>query len=168
MKIWRLGAILGSMKRTVLTIALAVAFSTALFAQKAVAPADEPVAFDITLADLHRAAASGDDRNIPADRALAIDAEVGSVTVRADTDDTFTAEVELIGGTWLGEKKVELYRAYAVFDGTRYRDLFSRRSAPRVQAGDRILILAKYLGIGVDYDEKTPIAVIEGSALRRM
>jgi hypothetical protein len=156
------------MKRFLFTIAIAAAFSAACFAQMAAPAADGPVDFSVTLADLHRAAASGDDRGIPADRSLAIDGEVGSVTVRADTEDQFTAEVELIGGSWIGETKVELYRAYALFDGTRFRDLFSRRSAGRIQAGDRILILAKYLGIGVDYDETTPIAVIEGSALRRL
>ena len=156
------------MKRIVLTLTLAVVCAMACLAQNAAALSDEPVDFSITLADLHRAAESGDDRNIPSDRALAIDAEVGSVTVRADTEEQFTAEVELIGGSWLGERKVELYRAYALFDGTRYRDLFSRRSSTRIQAGDRILILAKYLGIGVDYDEKTPIAVVEGAALRKL
>jgi hypothetical protein len=129
---------------------------------------DQPVAFAVTLADLNRAAASGDDRAIPGGRALVIDAEIGSITLRVDTDDRFTAEVELIGGAWRGEESVELYRAYALFDGLRYRDLFSRRSATRLQAGDRILVLGRYLGIGVDYDEATPVAVIEGSELRRL
>lgn len=129
---------------------------------------DQPVAFAVTLADLNRAAASGDDRAIPGGKALVIDAEIGSITLRVDTDDRFTAEVELIGGAWRGEESVELYRAYALFDGLRYRDLFSRRSGTRLQAGDRILVLGRYLGIGVDYDEATPVAVIEGSELRRL
>jgi len=139
-----------------------------LFAETAGSVAALPVAFEISLADLHHAAESGDDRAIPGGKSLTIDAEIGSVTIRTDEDDKFIAEVELIGGAWHGEDSVELYRAYAVFDGLRYKDLFSRRSSSRVQPGDRVLILARYLGLGVDYDEKTPVAVIEGTEVRRL
>lgn len=154
------------MKRIVSAIIVLAALTCTVTAETKVE--DQPVAFAVTLADLNRAAASGDDRAIPGGKALVIDAEIGSITLRVDTDDRFTAEVELIGGAWRGEESVELYRAYALFDGLRYRDLFSRRSGTRLQAGDRILVLGRYLGIGVDYDEATPVAVIEGSELRRL
>lgn len=130
--------------------------------------AGTPVDFSVTIADLHRAAESGDDKFIPGDRALVIDGEIGAVTARVDTDDRFTAEVELIGGAWRGEDGVDLYRAYAIFDGTRFRDLFSRRSQSRLITGDKILVLCKYLGIGIDYDEKTPVAVLEAIDLRKV
>jgi hypothetical protein len=154
------------MKRIVSAIIAICALAGATYAETATA--DQPVAFAVTLADLNRAAASGDDRAIPGGKALVIDAEIGSITLRVDTDERFTAEVELIGGAWRGEDAVELYRAYALFDGLRYRDLFSRRSATRLQAGDRILVLGRYLGIGMDYDEATPVSVIEGAELRRL
>lgn len=155
------------MKRIVSAIIVTCALAGAVHAESA-AVTDQQVAFSVTLADLNRAAASGDDRAIPAGKALVIDAEIGSITLRVDTDERFTAEVELIGGSWRGEEEVELYRAYALFDGLRYRELFSRRSADRLQAGDRILVLGRYLGIGIDYDEATPVAVIEAAALRRL
>ncbi len=156
------------MKRIVSAIIVTCALAGAVYAESAAIVADQPVAFSVTLADLSRAAASGDDRPIPSGKALAIDAEIGSITLRVDTDERFTAEVELIGGSWRGEEEVELYRAYALFDGLRYRELFSRRSEARLQAGDRILVLGRYLGIGIDYDEATPVAVIEAAALRRL
>jgi hypothetical protein len=154
------------MKRIVSAIIVLASLTCTVTAQTKVE--NQPVAFAVTLADLNRAAASGDDRAIPGGKALVIDAEIGSITLRFDTDERFTAEVELLGGAWRGEESVELYRAYALFDGLRYRDLFSRRSGTRLQAGDRILVLGRYLGIGVDYDEATPVAVIEGSELRRL
>lgn len=126
-----------------------------------------PVAFNVTIADLHRAAQSGDDRSIPGDRVLVIDAEIGSITNRADAEDTFTAEVELVGGAWHGEERVELFRAYVVFDSPKFRDAFSRRSATRMLPGDRLIVLCRYLGLGVDYDEKTPVAVLEAFDFRR-
>ena len=129
--------------------------------------ANAPVAFGITIGDLHRAAESGDDGAVPADRPLIIDAEIGSVSILADTDDEFAAEVELVGGLWHGEDEVELYRAYAIFEHPRFREFFSRRSATRLLPGDRILVLCRFLGIGVDYDEETPIAVVEAAELRR-
>ncbi len=154
------------MKRIVIGIIAACALTGALQAQALVA--DQPVAFSVTLADLSRAAASGDDRAIPSGKALLIDAEIGAITLRVDTDERFTVEVELIGGAWRGEDEVELYRAYALFDGLRYREMFSRRSETRLQTGDHILVLGRYLGIGMDYDEATPVAVIEAAALRRL
>jgi hypothetical protein len=156
------------MKRIFSAMTILCVLTGAAFAESAATVAEKPVAFSITLADLNRAAASGDDRAIPAGKALVIDAAIGSITLRVDTDERFTAEVELIGGAWRDEDAVELYRAYALFDGLRYRDLFSRRSATRLQAGDRILVLGRYLGIGMDYDEATPVAVIEGAELRRL
>ncbi len=128
---------------------------------------NSPVSFKTTIADLHRAAQSGDDSRIPQDRLLLIDAEIGSITNRADTDEAFTAEVELIGGAWNGEDRIDLYRAYAIFDSPKFRDAFSRRSAGRLLAGDRIIVLCRYVGIGVDYDETTPVAVLEAFDLRR-
>jgi hypothetical protein len=154
------------MKRILAAIIFSCSFAGAGSAETAVE--DQPVAFAVTLADLNRAAQSGDDRGIPGGKALLIDAEIGSITVRADTEERFTAEVELIGGAWRGEDTVELYRAYALFDGLRYRELFSRQSNTRLQAGDHILVLGRYLGIGIDYDEATSVAVMEGTALRKL
>jgi len=129
---------------------------------------DAQIAFNISIADVHLAAQSGDDRNIPGDLALVVDAEIGSITIRTDTDDRFVAEVELIGGSWSGEEDISLYRAYALFDNTDFRNDFSRRSATRLSPGDKILVLCRYLGIGVDYDETSPIAVLEVIILRRL
>ena len=126
-----------------------------------------PVSFKTTIADLHRAAQSGDDTSIPQDRLLVIDAEIGSITNRADSDDAFTAEVELIGGAWSGDDRIDLYRTYAIFDSPKFREDFSRRSASRLMVGDRIIVLCRYVGIGVDYDETTPVAVLEAFDLRR-
>jgi len=127
---------------------------------------DLPLDFSISLMDLHKAAESGDDRTIPGGKSLLIDADIGSITVRADTEDQFLAEVELIGGAWRGEESVSLFRAYAVFEGLAYKENFSPRSPRRLQPGQHILVLARYLGLGVDYDETTPIAVVEGLAFR--
>jgi hypothetical protein len=126
------------------------------------------IAFNIGIQDVHLAAQTGDDRNIPGDLALVVDAEIGSITIRTDTDDRFVAEVELIGGSWSGEEDISLYRAYALFDNTDFRNDFSRRSATRLSPGDKILVLCRYLGIGVDYDETSPIAVLEVISLRRL
>lgn len=156
------------MKRHLSLLFILSCLSSFLFAEAPVTLDSLPVAFGIRLVDLHKAAESGDDRAIPGGKALVIDAEIGSITVRAEEDDRFIAEVELIGGAWQGEESVELYRAYALFDGLPYKNLFSRRSPERLQPGDRVLILARYLGLGVDYDEKTPVAVIEGKELRRI
>jgi hypothetical protein len=160
------------MRIAVLSLAIGF-FSSAVpaFAANNAAPKvseNSPVAFKTTLADLDRAAQSGDDRTIPGDRLLIIDAQIGSITNRADTDAAFTAEVELIGGAWKGEDRVDLYRAYAIFDAPKYRESFSRRSATRLLAGDRILLLCRFVGIGVDYDEKTPVSVLEALDLRRI
>jgi len=161
------------MKRHVSVLAMAIVLSVSAlpsFAADKAAPSvteRSPLAFGVTIADLHRAAESGDDRRIPDDRLLVIDAEIGSITARADSESEFIAEVELIGGAWIGEDRVDLYRAYAVFDSPRFRDDFSRRSASRLLPGDRIIVLCKYLGLGVDYDDITPIAVLEAFDLRR-
>ena len=161
------------MKRLATVISLASFLcltADAVFAAEKEVPsptASAPVAFEITIADLHRAAESGDDRAIPGDRSLIVDAQIGAATIQVDTDDQFTAEVELVGGMWHGEEEVELYRAYALFDGVRFREFFSRRSATRLLPGDRILVLCRYLGIGMDYDETTPVSVVESFDLRR-
>jgi hypothetical protein len=127
-----------------------------------------PLDFSITLADLHRAAQNGDDREIPSGRWIVLDATVGSVTVRSDTDSEFIAEVELVDGEWIGDDRVELLRVYAVFQGQPFKPYFSRTSPDRLQPGDHVLLLSTYLGIGVDYDETTPVGVVEGVAVRRM
>jgi hypothetical protein len=157
--------------RVPFTAFLAVFSAAFVFAAPTPPPSvteSSPISFKTTMADLHRAALSGDDRPIPSDQALLIDAEIGSITVRADTDEAFAAEVELVGGSWIGEDKVELYRAYAIFESPQFRDLFSRRSAIRLLPGDKLIVLCRYLGIGVDYDETTPVPVLEAFDLRRI
>ena len=131
------------------------------FGVPTIAAQDRSVAFSVTLSDLHRAAMSGDDSAIPTDRLLVIHGDLGSVAVHADTETEFIAEVELVGGAWLEDSAVELHRAYAVFQDTRFRDAFSRRSPSRLQSGQTVLVLARYLGLGVDYDETTTVAVME-------
>lgn len=161
------------MKRPATALGVAAVIGAAasvLFAAEKAAPAptaNAPVAFAVTIAELHQGAVTGDDRAIPGDRVLVIDAEIGSITNRLDSEEGFVAEVELVGGRWVGEDAVELYRVYAVFDGVQFRDWFSRRSATRLLPGDKILVLCRYLGIGVDYDEETPVAVLEAFDLRR-
>jgi hypothetical protein len=154
------------MKRAISVCALALC-SALVFGQSA-RVVSLPLDFDVTLADLHRAAQSGDDREIPSGRWIVLDATVGSVTVRSDTDAEFVAEVELVEGEWIGDDRVELLRAYAVFEGHSFKPYFSRTSPDRLQPGDHILLLSTYLGIGVDYDETTPVAVVEGVSLRIM
>jgi len=158
------------MKRisTVLFTLIVVSVASAAPAVSEPSIEDAQIAFNISIKDVHLAAQSGDDRTIPSDLALVVDAEIGSITIRTDTDDRFVAEVELLGGSWSGEEEIFLYRAYALFDNTDFRDSFSRRSATRLLPGDKILILCRYLGIGVDYDETSPIAVLEAIGLRRL
>lgn len=165
------GPILLPMKRTIAAAAAAVLSALGAL-RAAAAPAGSadarPVAFAVTIADLHRAALDGDDRGIPGDKDLVVDAKIGSITIVEETDESFSAEVELIGGSWLGEENVELYRAYALFDGPAFRDLFSRRSSTRLLPGDKVLVLGTYVGIGTDYDDSTPVAVVEAKELRRL
>jgi hypothetical protein len=151
----------------VLVAALAAAGTVGVFGQAA-GNFSDVVAFEVGIADLHRAAQSGDDSAIPADKVLVIDAEIGAVTVAADDADGFIAEVEVIGGAWRNDDEIELYRAYAVFDGPEYREAFSKRSPTRLIPGKRILVIAAYLGIGLDYDGTTPVAIIQALALRRL
>ncbi len=151
--------------KSLCTFALLVGLAAGIGAQPAARPM-LPTDFSITLSDLHRAAASGDDSRIPADRLLVIHGDIGSVTVHEDGETEFVAEVELVGGAWSGDADVELHRVYVVFEGIRFRDAFSRRSPGRLQSGKTLLVLGSYLGLGVDYDETTAVAVVEAVDFR--
>ena len=83
-----------------------------------------------------------------------------------DGETEFVAEVERVGGAWSGDADVELHRVYVVFEGIRFRDAFSRRSPGRLQSGKTLLVLGSYLGLGVDYDETTAVAVVEAVDFR--
>jgi len=147
-------------------LALCLFAAAAVFAWSQQTAAAGALDFSINLQDLYRAAQSGDDRFIPKNKSLILDGTVGSIMVRSDTETEFVAELELIGGTWNGDESVELLRAYIVFSGEQFRPFLARKAEGRLLSGDRILVLAQYLGIGVDYDETTAVAVVEGLALR--
>ncbi len=142
-------------------MAAALILGTLAFAEDAM-----PIDFSINIEDLDMAAKSGDDGKIPGDALLVLNAQIGAVTVRADDASSFVAEVELIGGAWHGEADVSLYRAYALFEGLEFKDYFSRRASTPINSGDSVLILGRYLGLGVDYDESTTIAVVEAYEIR--
>lgn len=151
------------MKRVLFFAAAVCVFGIQLYAQKA---PTLPVDFAITLGDLDKAAKSADDRNIPGDALLVLNAKIGSVTVGIDEADRFVAQVELLGGAWHGEDTVDLYRAYAIFDGVEFRDFFSKRATDPIKTGDDVILIARYLGIDYDFDETTLIAYVGASAIR--
>ncbi|MCA1951130.1 MAG: hypothetical protein LDL24_11195 [Treponema sp.] len=126
------------------------------------------VDFSITMRDLFLAAKTQDDRSIPADKAILLDGDIGTITVHQDTDKNFIAEVELLNGTWVGEDQVDLYRTYVIFEGLQFRSWFSPQSQTKLKPGQTVLILASYEGIGQDYDEKTLVPIVKALDIRHI
>lgn len=124
------------------------------------------VDFSITMRDLSMAAKTQDDGAIPADRAIILDGDIGTLTIYEDTDQAFVVELELLNGTWIGDEQVELYRTYVICEGSRFRPFFSPQSRTRLKSGQTILVLGSYEGLGLDYDEKTPVPVVRALDIR--
>lgn len=145
------------MKEILCTLALSLIPLTLVGAQELTLKA--PINYEIDLNRLYEAALSGDDSTIPRDKLLILVGDIGSQNIIEDDGDTFLAEVELVGGHWNGEETIELYRASILFDGVAYRELFDHRSEKRFANGQKLMIVAQYLGLDNDYtgDELIPI-----------
>lgn len=127
-----------------------------------------PVEYDIDLYSLYQAAVTGDDNAIPRDKLLIMVGTIGSSNVIEDEEESFLAEIELVGGHWNGEESIELYRASFLFDGISYRSLFERRGSERFTNGEKLLLVAEYLGLDTDYTSDELIPVLRTLYFRRI
>lgn len=127
-----------------------------------------PLEYDIDLYSLYRAAVTGDDSAIPRDKLLIMVGTIGSSNVIEDEEESFLAEVELVGGHWNGEESIELYRASFLFEGSTYRRLFERRGAERFANGEKLLLVAEYLGLDTDFTSDELIPVLRTLYFRRI
>ncbi|MEJ5188418.1 hypothetical protein [Treponema sp. J25] len=124
------------------------------------------VDFSKTLEDFGRITKTLDDSWVSKSTAYILDGTIGSVIVRNDSETSFLAEVELLGGKWKDEETVELFRAYVLFEDPQFRQYFIAGSSQRLRIGQHILVLVEYQGLGTDYDAVTPIAVLRCRMLR--
>lgn len=127
-----------------------------------------PIEYVIDLNTLYQAAQSGDDSTIPRDRLLILVGDIGSRNVIEDEEDSFLAELELVGGHWEGEESIELYRASILFDGVEYRALFDRRADDRFTNGEKLLVVAAYIGLDNDYTSDELIPILRTLYFRRI
>jgi len=159
------------MKRLLIALISTMLVMGALQAQTSKSPGAKKsvsVDFTSTMRELAQAAKTQNDRDIPTDKALILDGDIGTVTIHEDTDASFVVELELLNGIWVGEEQVELYRTYVICEGTQFRSLFSAQSPSRLKSGQTIIVLASYEGLGIDYDGKTPVTVVKAIDIRRL
>ncbi len=111
---------------------------------------DSPIDFSIDLHRLYQAARNNNEKDIPQNRLLLIEGTIGSRDTIIDEEDDFLAELELVGGHWESEEEIVLYRAIVIFDGPEYHPLFNPRGQDRLRNGDKIIVVAEFLGLDDD------------------
>ncbi|AEJ18403.1 hypothetical protein [Gracilinema caldarium] len=159
------------MKRFFFVCVSILLFAGSLYAQTSTAAVGKQsvtVDFAVTMRDLAVAAKTQDDRAIPTNRAIILDGDIGTIIVHEDTATSFVAEVELLNGIWVDETQVELYRTYIICEGLQFRSLFDSQSPSRLKSGQTVMVLATYEGLGMDYDGKTPVPVVQALSIRRI
>lgn len=134
---------------------------------------DEIVDFSITLKDLHTLAAETSSNsqtrsNVNVDEfpLLLIDGYIASTVVHQDTEEAFSATIELIDGEWQELDQVNAYRARLVAEGEAFRERIPSRppSSPRndeILAGRRGIALVRLQSFQTDTVSGNPIAVLE-------
>ena len=156
------------MKKQVFMVAV-VFLLCAAFLYSSPAPGFDNVAdFSISLKELDGMAEKR-DFNALEDVYLIINGAVASYIVTDSEPDTYTVEVELIDGEWIGVSDVFLYRSIVVFQGPEYVQKFParRRSTPgpgEISVNSGIVVVARCLDAVNDGD--TVIPVLEGYKLR--
>ncbi|MCX7655560.1 MAG: hypothetical protein N2Z76_03435 [Treponemataceae bacterium] len=159
------------MKRIVIVLIVGmVLIGTTGFSQNRLEKATEKTVYSVdfskTLEDFSRITKTRDDSWVSKSTAFVLDGTIGSMILRSDSETSFLAEVELLGGKWKDEETVELFRVYILFEGAQFRPYFLAGSPQRLRNGQYLLVLAEYLGLGTDYDAVTPIAVFRCRMVR--
>lgn len=125
-----------------------------------------------SLATLNRALDDPQEWDRLSRRILMIDGVASSVAVYADEADEFYAEIELVGGAWIGVERVEIYRAWVVVDDPLFSGRILER-APRDPApdsilrNDRLLVAARIIDIFTEEDG-TVVPVLAAYEIRTM
>lgn len=121
----------------------------------------------IGLQELGQAARTSDDRAIPGDKLLLLNATVGSIVIFIDDGEDYSALLELIEGYWADEHTLVLNRCFARCDGASFREFFDAHSVASIARGDRILVSCRYLGLITDQARGGLAALVEAYGLRR-
>jgi hypothetical protein len=129
------------------------------------------VDFDFSIREISAAAAAGDVENLP-ERLVIIDGSVASRLVIDGNAETYVAQIELVGGEWLGVEEVVTYRCYLLLQGPRFANSVPARRT-RTQHPDeivlnsRILVVARLLGL-FDLENGTTVPVLDALLIRKM
>jgi hypothetical protein len=108
---------------------------------------DNFVDFTITLKDLDSVAKSGNFEKIK-NKYLILDGALTEYSVKENTETSYSVEIELIDGEWVGVTGVFMYRCLVVFRGNDYKAVFPerRRATPapeEIPINSNLIIVAK-------------------------
>jgi len=147
----------------VLALALLLAFPLCLSALDR-RDFERVVDFSVTLKTL--AGLSEHQARGLAGRLLLLDGTVAGLQFLDPEEASFAVELELVGGEWIGEEDVKIYRCRVRFSGPLFFDRFPRR-APRfpspeqILLNDRLLVVARLAGRTASEDG-SPLWVLDG------
>jgi hypothetical protein len=155
------------MQGRILALALLLAFPLSLGAYDR-QDFDRIADFSVTIKTL-AGLSEGQARGL-SERLLLLDGTVASLQFLDPEEASFSVEVELVGGEWIGTEDVKIYRCRVLFRGPGYFNRFPRR-APRnpspaqIVPNDRVLVVARLAGRAAAEDG-TALWVLDGLHVR--
>lgn len=121
------------------------------------------VDFSVTLKDVAEAADRGE--TLSGQKTLLLTGSVGSVNL--GDGDVFSAEVDLVGGEWIGTKEVRSYRILLTFVGERFAYLFDEEEDyPLIRNGKQLLVSGNLSGLRDNGSKKGRVAVFSVDNVR--
>ena len=135
------------MKRRILVLMLVMAAPLCLFSYD-LADFDRVADFSVTVKTLSGLSEAEARASGLMQKLLLLDATVTSMQFIDANEESFTVELELVSGEWVGLEEVKMYSCLVRFQGRPFFRIFPRRP-PRnpgpsvILPNDRILVLAK-------------------------
>lgn len=131
---------------------------------------DEIVDFSMTLELINRAAAAQRTEALASDKAIIIDGAISTIQILDTEPDTFSAELEIVDGEWIGFEDVQMYSCIVEVNGPEFAARIparrSRRAIPdEITVNSHVIVIARFTGLREIPDEY-PVAVLEGYYIR--
>ena len=131
---------------------------------------EEIIDFSITMEDIDAAVSAGREDTLLDGRMIILDGAISAIEIIDPEPETFTAEIELVAGKWLGMSDVQMFSSVVVVSGKEFaaRIPVRRRRTPapdEIQANSHVLVAGKITGFRTFQNGRTA-AVLDGFYIR--
>lgn len=131
---------------------------------------DKNVDFSVTLETIHRALTAQRTDVLPMEKAVILDGAISSIQIIDGEPESFSAEITIVDGRWIGLEEVRMYSCIVTVQGPDFAARIPVRRSRRevrneISANSHIIVVGRITDFRNESGEE-PAAVLEGFYIR--